>query len=265
MKTHRNLPSFVAFALPLVLAGCAAGSGGPETPGPVPGDPEAAAGEPVADVEPPPFSAPPEIRWSRTAAEHRVIYETTYARATDAVWGAASVVEGPWGVIVDADETVLDNSLYQLERARQGLGYTAESWNAWVRREAATALPGARDFLRQVRELGGYVAVVTNRDDAVCEATRRNLTALDVPWDVVLCRPSGVSEKETRFEMVQEGTTPAGLPPSRWWRGWATTSRTSPGVPRPSATPMRTGSWPTSAPGSSSCPTPCTGPGRTTR
>jgi len=203
-----------ALLLSLWLVGCASASSGSGPSGPLPEPVGTDTAAPSVEEAAPPaeFLAPPEIRWSRTAAEHRVIYETTYVRATDAVWAAAAMVEGPWGVVVDADETVLDNSLYQLERARLGLGYSSESWNAWVRREEATALPGAREFLQQVRELGGHVAVVTNRDEAVCEPTRRNLSSLDIPWDVVLCRPAGVSEKETRFAMVQEGTTPAGLP-----------------------------------------------------
>jgi 5'-nucleotidase (lipoprotein e(P4) family) len=181
----------------LALAGCA--PVGSSSPSPAP-----------AAVDP--SSVPPAIRWVRTSAEHRVAYEIIFAAAGEAVDAAAQRVEGPWGVIVDADETLLDNSMYQLRRARRGLGYTPESWNEWVREEAAPALPGAVAFTRSVKVRGGRVAVVTNRDEAVCEETRRNLTAVGVVWDVVLCR-TGPSEKETRFGMVEAGTTPAGLPP----------------------------------------------------
>ena len=41
------------------------------------------------------------------------------------------------GVIADADETLIDNSGYQVERAAQGLAFTQESWTAWVRRREA--------------------------------------------------------------------------------------------------------------------------------
>ncbi len=160
------------------------------------------------------YQAPPSVHWVRTPAEHRISFLRVYEAATVAVEGAASGVTEPWGVILDADETVLDNSLYQLERARLGLGYTIESWNDWVRREEAPLLPGALAFIRRVKELGGRVAIVTNRLDEVCAETRRNLTAEGVPFDVVLCRTDG-SEKETRFAMVEEGATAAGLPPLR--------------------------------------------------
>ena len=46
-------------------------------------------------------------------------------------------------MILDADETVIDNSLYQRERAAVGQGFSSDTWAAWVERRAATALPGA--------------------------------------------------------------------------------------------------------------------------
>ena len=198
-------PLALSLALAVALAACApaappAGTVSPSTP----------AAAPAADRD-----APPSVRWFRTAAEQRLVYELVFREALEAVETAALDTEAPWGVIVDADETLLDNSLYQLERAEAGLGFTSESWNDWVRREEATALPGARAFAERVQFLGGRVAVVTNRDESVCEATRRNLRAQAIPFDVVLCRVPGVSEKETRFRMVQEGITPAGLPPLR--------------------------------------------------
>lgn len=174
-----------------------------------------AASAPTAPAPAAPATTPGAIHWYRTAAEQRAVYEQVFAWAGERVTAAARDVMEPWGVILDADETVLDNSAYQLRRARQGLGYTPESWNEWVREEAASALPGAVAFIRHVKALGGRVAIVTNRDDAVCAETRRNLRAVGVEADVVLCRTPGPSEKETRFRMVQEGTTEAGLPPLR--------------------------------------------------
>ncbi|GMR12931.1 MAG: 5'-nucleotidase, lipoprotein e(P4) family [Gemmatimonadota bacterium] len=169
---------------------------------------------PVPTPAPGSASDPPAIHWVRTAAEHYLLFEQTYAWITERVEARVSKLErGSWAVIVDADETVLDNSEYQLRRSRRGLGYTSDSWAVWVREEAAPALPGAVGFLRRVRELGGRVAVVTNRNEDVCDSTRRNLVAVGLTVDVVLCRQPGVSEKETRSRSVQDGTTGSGLPP----------------------------------------------------
>ncbi len=196
MNTHHHFVLIASTcALAVLLGACA-----PPAPLPTPA-PGAAAD-------------PPAIHWVRTAAEHDLLFRQTYAWITERVEARASGLEpGAWAVIVDADETVLDNSEYQLRRSRQGLGYTSESWAVWVREEAAPALPGAVSFLRRVKELGGRVAVITNRNEDVCEPTRRNLEAVGLTIDVVLCRQPGVSEKETRSRSVQDGTTSADLPP----------------------------------------------------
>lgn len=205
-----GLHSGTAYVALLILGACAG-----RAPTPPPTRPVAAPTQAAAAAQPAPV--PGAIHWFRTAAEQRVVYEQVYAWAGERVEAelAASDRREPWGVILDADETVLDNSTYQLGRARLGLGYTPESWNDWAREEAAPALPGAVAFLSRVKALGGRVAIVTNRDEAVCDATRRNLAAVGVQADAVLCRKPGPSEKETRFRSVQEGTAVEGLPPLR--------------------------------------------------
>ena len=54
---------------------------------------------------------------------------------------------GSWAVVLDADETVISNVQYQIERARAGLTFTPESWHAWIGRREATPIPGAAAFL----------------------------------------------------------------------------------------------------------------------
>ncbi len=80
-----------------------------------------------------------------------------------------------WAVVLDVDETALDNSVYELERATYGIPFNDPSWNAWVERREAGAVPGAGEFIRAVRAAGGRVAWITNREEAVREATRANL------------------------------------------------------------------------------------------
>jgi 5'-nucleotidase (lipoprotein e(P4) family) len=169
-------------------------------------------------VPPPPVAEravlPEAIRWVRASAEHRALFLQVFAAASDRVREvAATRGRGTWAVILDADETILDNSEYQRRRAAQGLGFTADTWDAWVREEKAGALPGAAAFLTLVRELGGRIAIVTNRDDVVCDETRRNMQALALVSDVVLCRVKGMSDKNPRFEAVQRGTAAAGMGP----------------------------------------------------
>jgi 5'-nucleotidase (lipoprotein e(P4) family) len=155
------------------------------------------------------------VRWARDSAEHRALFLQVFRAATAHVEAAAQTrPDGTWAVVTDADETILDNSLYQVERERQGLGFTRESWRAWTERREAIPLPGARAFLARVNALGGRIAVITNRRVSECPDTEAVLRAHGLVYDVILCRPDdGLSDKTARFEAVVSGTTPAGLPP----------------------------------------------------
>jgi len=168
------------------------------------------ATEPPAPARP---ALPPEIHWTRNSAEHSAVFRQTYRLAGERLRGlAAGHAPGSWAVIMDADETVLDNSTYQKERALAGAGYSGQSWAEWVGRIDAPALPGAPEFIALARELGGRVAIVTNRADAVCPETRENLVRLGIIVDVVLCRSPETSDKNPRFDAVRNGTTGANLP-----------------------------------------------------
>jgi 5'-nucleotidase (lipoprotein e(P4) family) len=164
---------------------------------------------------PPPRPIPGAIHWVRNSAEYKAAAYQAYRNATrriDVV--AASRRPGTWAVVLDADETVLDNSQYQKERAEAKLPFTSESWTEWVKRRAAGAVPGARSFIRRVKEANGQVVIVTNRTQAECPDTEENLRALSIEYDAILCKPDGgPSEKEGRFESVVRGTAKPGLPP----------------------------------------------------
>jgi 5'-nucleotidase (lipoprotein e(P4) family) len=151
----------------------------------------------------------------RNSAEYRAAAIQAYRSATVAVEAAASERKpGTWGVILDADETVLDNAQYQQERAEQGLGFSPDSWAEWVCRRSAPALPGAVAFLRRVRELTGVIAIVTNRTEAQCADTDANLRQVQIAFDLLLCKPNdGSDDKNTRFESVVRGTASPAHPP----------------------------------------------------
>ncbi len=115
---------------------------------------------------------PDGIRWVRDSAEFRALVAQTYRdAATSVASAAASRKAGSWAVILDADETVISNLQYQIERAQAGLAYSSDSWRAWVVRREATPLPGASAFLARIHELGGFIAIVTNRLQSECADT----------------------------------------------------------------------------------------------
>ncbi|MEZ5317043.1 MAG: HAD family acid phosphatase [Vicinamibacterales bacterium] len=173
-----------------------------------------AAGPPAGAPAAAATAEPPGITWVRSSAEYEAATRQAYRIAGEKVAAAAAGrAPGTWAVVLDADETVISNVVYQAERARAGMGYTAESWDAWVRREAATPVPGAAEFLADVRARGGRIAIVTNRLGSQCAATEAVFRRDALVFDAMLCRPDGApSDKAPRFDAVAAGATSGGRP-----------------------------------------------------
>ena len=107
-------------------------------------------------------------------------------------------------MIVDVDETVLDNSAYQAKLAKEQKPFEGKTWTDWCNRAQATALPGAVEFLRYANSRGVRVFYITNRRVTEKDGTARNLRALgfpDVTDNTLLVRTDG-STKEPRRQSV---------------------------------------------------------------
>ncbi|MBX7185754.1 MAG: haloacid dehalogenase-like hydrolase [Vicinamibacteria bacterium] len=209
--------SRIAFALLTLLAAACADHKAPQAPkAPAAAPPAAApapAAPPAAEAPRPPRPAGAGlgdgVKWLRTAAEYRAITISTYRAAADAVSAAAKGrARDSWAVVLDADETVLDNSVFQRDLAKGVAPFSEELWAAFVRQRSAIPVPGAKAFLDRVKELGGRIAIVTNRFEPLCEDTRENFRAHGLPFDVILCRATtgaNTGDKNPRFEAAASG------------------------------------------------------------
>lgn len=117
----------------------------------------------------------------------------------------------PPAIIVDADETVIDNSAYQARLIRDGSRFDRATWAAWTEERRALAVPGAVEFLRAAAQRGITVFYVTNRDASEKRATYDNLRALGFPMsdpeDTVLTIDEGQGwspDKGSRRQFVGE-------------------------------------------------------------
>ena len=184
-----------AIPLLLLVAACSTGR--------VPPRPEPAA---VA-------AAPKHLRWFSESAEHPALTLQVYRAATKAVMEQARLLPaGSWAVILDADETVIDNSEHERRVTAAGLPFSDSTWVEWARERAAPAIPGAVAFIQAVQSAGGRIAIVTNRADSLCADTRANLDAIGVRDVMMLCKTT-TSDKNPRFRMVLDGSAPgAGRP-----------------------------------------------------
>jgi 5'-nucleotidase (lipoprotein e(P4) family) len=109
-------------------------------------------------------------------------------------------------VIVDADETVLDNSRFQAELVLRGLPYDAKAWRDWCERAEAGAVPGSVDFLTYATRRGVRVFYITNRRQGEKTGTIANLQKLGFPNvsdETVMVRENGApASKELRRQKV---------------------------------------------------------------
>jgi 5'-nucleotidase (lipoprotein e(P4) family) len=151
------------------------------------------------------FTPPLALRWFRGSAEREAAYAQAYRQAADVVERAAARTAGPWAVVLDVDETVLDNGAYQDRVTRSGAGFQRASWDAWVHEKKAVAFQPARAFIAAVQARGGLVAIVTNRDESQCAATAENLRAEGIQPDALLCAAGPGADKQPRFERVASG------------------------------------------------------------
>jgi 5'-nucleotidase (lipoprotein e(P4) family) len=84
-------------------------------------------------------------------------------------------------VVLDIDETVLDNSFFQARQVRDRAAYSEERWGQWVQETRAGAIPGAREFTQYAASKGVTVFYISNRNANLEAPTRANLKALQFP------------------------------------------------------------------------------------
>ncbi len=117
--------------------------------------------------------------------------------------------EGQLAIVVDIDETILDNSPYEARIILDNENYSSESWNDWVMEASAPLVPGAKDFLMKASELGAVVYYVSNRKVSQLDATIQNLERYNLPFadpDHVFLK-SEDSDKTERRERIKFNNT----------------------------------------------------------
>ncbi|RDS79049.1 acid phosphatase [Dyella monticola] len=178
----------------LVLCGCASQAPHPSTPAPV-----AASAAVVHPAAVPPVPADDNLNavaWTQTALEHDLVYEETYRSAQlqllaalrDKSWDAlphedrtGSYKNLKPAVILDIDETVLDNSPYQARLIQHGGEYNEADWAAWCKEERARAMPGAVAFTQFAAKHGVAVIYISNRAQDLDAVTIDNLRKVGLP------------------------------------------------------------------------------------
>ena len=144
--------------------------------------------------------------WMQTSAEFRALCYQAFnlARINLDTFLASYSGSKTVAVIVDADETVIDNGAYEAFLIGQDFGYSSKTWEPWVAAAQAKAMPGAAAFLNYAAAKGVEIFYVTNRKMVGYEATKKNLSDLgfpDVDEKHLLLRTDS-SDKQARRDKV---------------------------------------------------------------
>ncbi len=148
------------------------------------------------------------VLWQQASAESRALQYQAYKLARlmlDRDLRLHQKSNLKRAVVVDVDETVLDNSRYQAELIVNRQPFTSASWIEWCNRAKASAIPGAVDFLKYAATRGVRVFYVTNRRETEKAGTITNLKQLgfpDVSDETVVVR-TDVSSKEPRRQSIR--------------------------------------------------------------
>jgi 5'-nucleotidase (lipoprotein e(P4) family) len=146
------------------------------------------------------------VLFFQKAAESRALYYQAYNTAK---WLVEEDLEdhpkGKKAVILDIDETALDNSPYEAQTILGHFGYPAK-WDEWCNSVKAEACPGALDFLKYAVGKGYEPFYITNRKEKFKECTLKNLIVKGFPMadeTHVLFRTDGNSKEERRQQVMK--------------------------------------------------------------
>ncbi len=156
------------------------------------------------------------VKWYTNSAEKVASYRQTFLIANDYVNKQVKnnkYKQKTWGVVLDIDETVLDNTWYNTY-CGNSITSEEEFSKYVVAPKKSTQLPGAKQFTCNVQKLGGYVSLISNRhastkDKKVLDETIENLKSEGICFDQVILdndeNNTKLNDKNPRFEAVNSG------------------------------------------------------------
>ncbi|MEI9955477.1 MAG: 5'-nucleotidase, lipoprotein e(P4) family [Ferruginibacter sp.] len=146
------------------------------------------------------------LLWQQTAAEYRALCYQAFNTASLRLnmMPAKKLRKEKLAIITDLDETILDNSYSDAQLIKEGRQYNNNTWKEWTAKSAATAIPGAVDFLNEAHNKGIAIFYISNRDTADIQNTLTNLKNLQLPnADTAhMLFQTGPSSKEERRKRI---------------------------------------------------------------
>lgn len=159
------------------------------------------------------------VLWQQDSAEYRALSRQAYGLALERLdaalnepdWTAALEQKSdfshlPPAIILDLDETVLDNARYEARIITRLGQYSRESFAAWCQEGQVEAVPGAVDFLRAAEKRGVAIFYYSARVEPLRACTLKSLAGLGLPSatsdHLMLREPGGRGGKTQHRERV---------------------------------------------------------------
>ena len=137
------------------------------------------------------------VLWVQTSAEYELALRQSYLMARRQLDLALEGNPESPAVVMDLDETVLDNSAFEARLIADDRPFDIEAWREWLSGVNARALPGAVELVEHVRQQGAELYFITNRHERYREATLETL------------RTAGLVEEENNGErLLMRGQRP---------------------------------------------------------
>lgn len=148
------------------------------------------------------------IAWQQYSGEYRALCFQAYnfARLSLDVRLKTTDPSRKNCVIVDIDETVLDNSPFQGYEVQHGISYDPKDWTRWTDLASADTIPGALGFLRYAKSENVETFYVSNRSEPEYQSTLKNLQKFGFPFadEAHLMVKTASSDKESRRQKIME-------------------------------------------------------------
>jgi 5'-nucleotidase (lipoprotein e(P4) family) len=146
------------------------------------------------------------LLWFQSSAEAQALFYQAYQLARHRLDEELRQAHAaPPALVIDIDETILDNSPHQAKLIATSEVFPAY-WDEWVNRAEALPLPGALGFLQFADSSGVAIFYLSNRDERMLEATMRNLVGHGFPQlsrDRFLLRSEESSKKGRRAQISE--------------------------------------------------------------
>ncbi|QLB13390.1 5'-nucleotidase (lipoprotein e(P4) family) [Bisgaardia hudsonensis] len=105
------------------------------------------------------------INWMQESGEYQALAYQAFNTAKIAFNNAKVKKNKKKAVVVDLDETMVDNSAYAGWQVKNNKNFASADWTRWVNARETQAIPGAVEFNNYVNKYGGKVFYVSNRKD----------------------------------------------------------------------------------------------------